>query len=62
MVYTSELLAVSEKERSAIVIAISSLIHYEAWELLTEHHGLSPDEVATIWKAAIDRLLPVERP
>jgi len=60
--YASELSTLDECERRQTVLAIEALIDFESWSRLRETFGLSFEDACSVWKRAIDRLLPSTPP
>jgi len=58
LMYRPELEPLPPPTRRATLIAIESLIDFESWGRMREHHGLFFDEARDVWIAMIDRLLP----
>ena len=59
MMYAPELALLPETELRDALIILESLIDFESWGRMREHHGLSVEEACAVWVSAIDRLLPV---
>jgi AcrR family transcriptional regulator len=60
--YAAELSALDERERRQTVLAIEALIDFESWARMRELFGLSFEDACSVWKRAIDRLLPPTPP
>ena len=58
LMYAPELAPLTPVERRDLVITLESLIDFESWARMREHHGLAFEEACAVWAAAIDRLLP----
>ena len=60
--YASELALVPEADRDGVLSALSTLISFESWDQLRRGYGMSIDSSQAVWRAAIDRMLPVASP
>jgi len=60
--YASELSTLDDRERRETVLAIEALIDFESWSRMRELFGLSFEDACSVWKRAIDRLLPSTPP
>jgi AcrR family transcriptional regulator len=57
--YASELALLAEPERDQLLSALGTLISFESWDQLRHGNGLSIEAGQAVWRAAIDRMLPV---
>jgi AcrR family transcriptional regulator len=60
--YAPELSAVDERERRETVLAIEALVDFESWARMRGLFGLSFEDACSVWRRAIDRLLPPTPP
>ena len=58
LMYEPELSTLGEVERRQTILAIDSLIDFEAWARMRDFSGLAIDEAREVWTRSIDRLLP----
>ena len=58
LAFAPELDAQAPERRREMLIAIESLIDFDQWILMREHHGLSFNEGCEVWIAAVEKLLP----
>jgi AcrR family transcriptional regulator len=58
LMYGPELGTLSDGERRDLMIVLESLIDFESWGRMREHHGLGVEQACAVWTSAIDRLLP----
>lgn len=58
LMYRPELATLTASRRKATLIAIESLIDFESWGRMREHHALTFEEARAVWIAMIDQLLP----
>jgi hypothetical protein len=56
--FRAELSAVSELERTQLLIALEAFTDPEGWARMRDAHGLAVEAACEVWIAAIDRLLP----
>lgn len=56
--FAAELTALAAERRRQILIVIESIIDFDNWSHMRDHHGLSADEASAVWTSAVDRLLP----
>jgi hypothetical protein len=59
LMYGPELRLLLEAERSSMLMALAALTSFESWDQLRYCHDLSIEAGQAVWRAAIDRLLPV---
>jgi AcrR family transcriptional regulator len=60
--YEPELSTLDALERRQTVLAIEALIDFESWARMQEVFGLSVADACSVWRRAIDRLLPPTPP
>ena len=60
--YAPELSTVDECERRQTVLAIEALVDFDSWARMRGLFGLSSEDACSVWKRAIDRLLPPTPP
>jgi AcrR family transcriptional regulator len=58
LIYGPELSALADSERDRLLLALAALISFESWDQLRHTDGLSITAAQTVWRSAIDRLLP----
>ena len=58
LMYGPELATMAEAERERLLIALATLISFESWDQLRDCYGFSVEQCETVWREAIDRLLP----
>ncbi|MFO1159524.1 MAG: TetR/AcrR family transcriptional regulator [Reyranellaceae bacterium] len=58
LAFAPELESLPPERRHERLMVIESLLDFDQWLLMREHHGLSFDESCEVWIAAVDRLLP----
>ena len=56
--FASELVTMAAERRRQILIVIESIIDFDNWSHMRDHHGLSAEEASAVWTSAVDRLLP----
>jgi AcrR family transcriptional regulator len=56
--FASELAPLAAERRRQILIVIESIIDFDNWSHMRDHHGLSAEEASAVWTSAVDRLLP----
>ena len=56
--FASELATLPADRRRQLLIILESVIDFESWSHMREHHGLSGEEACAVWLTAVDRLLP----
>lgn len=56
--YAPELSTLPESERRHVLIALEALTDMESWGRMREFFGLSFDEACSVWRLAVDRMLP----
>lgn len=56
--YEPELSTLDDLQRRQTVLAIEALIDFESWARMQEIFGLSVLDACSVWRRAIDRLLP----
>jgi AcrR family transcriptional regulator len=61
LMYAPELALLPEAERDLVLSALATLISFESWDQLRHGHGESIEAGQAVWRAAIDRMLPVSR-
>jgi AcrR family transcriptional regulator len=59
ILYAPELALFPEAERDQLLRALATLISFESWDQLRHGYGLSIEAGQGVWRAAIDRMLPV---
>jgi len=58
VMYEPELSTLPEAARKKTMIALELLTDYESWGRMRELHGLTTEESCSVWRQAIDDLLP----
>ncbi|HTR84467.1 MAG TPA: hypothetical protein VMI56_08305 [Reyranella sp.] len=58
LMYAPELSVLEEPAREALLVALATLISFESWDQMRACFGLSPDAAQSVWRTAIDRMLP----
>lgn len=58
LMYGPELATLPEAEREQLLFALGALTSIESWEQMRDVYGLSTETAQSVWRAAIDRLLP----
>jgi AcrR family transcriptional regulator len=61
-VFATELAALDEAERSAVLAAFHVVAGGQAWELLRCHRGLDPDQAADVLRRSVRRIVPTSGP
>jgi hypothetical protein len=61
LMYAPELALLPEAERDLVLSALATLISFESWDQLRHGRGESIEAGQAVWRAAIDRMLPVSR-
>lgn len=56
--FASELATLPAERRRQLLIVIGSVVDFESWSHMRDHHGLSGEEACAVWNSAVDRLLP----
>lgn len=56
--FASELATLPVERRRQLLIVLESVIDFERWSHMREHHRLSGEEACAVWLTAVDRLLP----
>ncbi len=56
--FAAELATLTVDRRRQLLIVLESVIDFECWSHMREHHGLSGEEACAVWLTAVDRLLP----
>lgn len=62
LMFAPELARLAVEDRRQMLIALEALTDVESWARMREFFGLSFEEACTVWRRAIDRLLPRETP
>ncbi len=58
LMYAPELTAMGEPERGRLLLALVTLTSFETWDQLRHSYKLSVEDGETVWREAIDRMLP----
>ena len=58
LMYRFELSLLAETARNELLIALATLISFESWDQMRHSFGLSTEAAQTVWRSAIDRMLP----
>lgn len=56
--FASELATLAVERRRQLLIVIESIIDFDNWSHMRDHHGLTAEEASAVWTSAVDRLLP----
>ena len=56
--FACELATLTADRRRQILVAIESIIDFDSWSRMRDHHGLSFAEASMVWLSTVDRLLP----
>ena len=56
--FAAELAPLAAEHRRQLLIVIESIIDFDNWSHMRDHHGLSAEEARAVWISAVDRLLP----
>jgi len=59
LMYGPELGVLDETEREVLLLAMATLVSFESWDQLRNCYGLSVEAAQAVWRATIDRLLPI---
>ena len=60
LMYRPELAALGALQREQLLITLATLTSFESWDQMRGGFGLSPEAAESVWRSAIDRLLPSE--
>jgi AcrR family transcriptional regulator len=58
LMYRPELSTLPEPEREQLVMAMGAMTSFESWDQMRDGYGLTMEDAQTVWRAAIDRMLP----
>jgi hypothetical protein len=58
LMYEPELTSLMEPERNQLLMALATLVSFECWDQLRHFHNLSMEAAQSVWRSAIDRMLP----
>lgn len=60
LMYRPELAILGAPEREQLLVTLATLTSFESWDQMRSGFGLSPEAAESVWRSAIDRLLPSE--
>ncbi len=58
LMYGPELATLDEALREAVLVALAVLVSFESWDQMRDCHALSIEASQSVWRSAIDRILP----
>ena len=58
LMYGPELAPLEERLRTELLVALAVLVSFESWDQMRDCHALSVEAGQTVWRSAIDRMLP----
>jgi len=58
LMYGPELSTLGEPDREGLLIALATLVSFESWDQMRHSYGLSVAAAQSVWRSAIDRMLP----